>query len=211
MQVIYADDVQTINEVMYGPRSDTLLNDLRGGLSNYDQSILTDLGRRYETTVQQNFEAVSGWKIVNATRKAVSTLQGFDTPEVILPLISAAAFKTTPLIMQRFIMADIEVRQAWQKHRIDGWSDTYIDHQPKKIGHDHYDHRVLMNGIVQSTPQEDGTVRHEVTEFRHEMRKHDNPISVSNQLDLRRSTMFVRSRLKKGLDDLTSLYDEKVS
>jgi len=211
MQIIYADDEQTINEVMYGARSDALLNDLRSGLSNYDQSILSPLGRAYEAKVQENFEAVSGWKVVNATRKAVASLQGFDRPDIILPLFSDESFKTAPLIMQRLIMADTEIRQMYQKHRIDGWSDTYIDAQPGIIGHDHRDHRIAMNGIVERVELKEGGQQYKVTEFFQADRPREEKLSPSNLLDVRRSSMFARSKMKKGLADLTSLYDENVS
>lgn len=210
MQIIRADDVQTINEVMYGPRSDALLNDLRSGLSNYDQSILSPLGRAYEAKVQENFEAVSGWKVVNATRKAVASLSGFDAPEVILPLFTDEAFQTAPLIMQRLIMADTEIRQLYVKHRIDGWSDTYIDSQPGIIGQDHYDHRIAMNGIVEVEELKEGGQKYSVTEFFQADRPFEEKLSQSNLLDIRRSSMYARSKMKKGLADLTSLYEEKV-
>lgn len=211
MQIIRADDVQTINEVMYGPRSDALLNDLRSGLSNYDQSILSPLGRAYEAKVQENFEAVSGWKVVTATRKAVASLQGFDAPDVIVPLFTDDSFRAAPLIMQRLLMADTEIRQLHIKHRIDGWSDTYIDSQPGIIGHDHYDHRIAMNGIVEVKEREEGGQQYSVTEFFQAQRPHEEKLSPSNLLDVRRSAMYARSKMKKGLADLTSLYDENVS
>lgn len=211
MQIIYADNIQTVNEVMYGPRSDALLNDLRAGLNNYDQSILTDLGRTYAAEVQQNFETVSGWKVVNASRKALAGISGFDAPDVILPLFSDDAFGTASPIMQRMLMADVEIRHMYQKKRIDGWSDTYVDYHPKKIGDDHYDHRLAMDGVVVRTDSEEiGTV-YSVTEYRHELKPREVQLSTSNRLDIRRSALFMRSRMSKGLKDLTSLYDEEVS
>lgn len=211
MQVIYADDLQTVNEIMYGARSDALLNDLRSGLQQYDHSILTDLGRRYQSNVEQNFEAVSGWKVVNATRKAVAAASGFDAPSVILPIFTPEAMRAASLSMQRFLMADTEIRQMFHKHRIDGWSDTYVDTSPKLIGADHYDHRVSMHGVVERHEAEEGNVSYSVTEYKGELKPWDKPLSTSERLDIRRSAMYLRSKLKKGLDDLTSLYEGEVS
>lgn len=211
MQIIYADDIQTVNEVMYGSRSDILLNDLRSNLSNYDQSILTDLGRRYEVSVKENFEAVSGWRIVNATRKAVAGVQGFDAPDVITPMYTDEAFLKTPVLMQRFIMADPVIRELYHKKRIDGWSDTYVDNYPKVIGPDHLDYRIVKHGIVERTVTPENVTQYAVTEFKHSIGEREVKLSASNQLDLCRTTMFVRSKMSRGKNDLTSLYDEEVS
>lgn len=211
MQVIYADNMQTVTESIYGTRSDALLNDLRAGLMTYDHSILTDLGRRYDAEVKENFEAVSGWKVVNATRRALAGLNSINSPSAILPLYTDDAFQTANLTMQRFLMADVEIRQLYHKKRIDGWSDTYQDHQPKVIGHDHYDHRMSLHGIVERKEREDETVFFEKTEFRGELKPWDQEISTFNRLDIRRSAIFLRSRLKKGMADLTSLYEDTVS
>ena len=211
MQVIYADTMQTAIESVYGTRSDALLNDLRSGLSNYDHSILTDLGRKYNTDVQDNFEAVSGWKIVSSTRRALAAVNAFNSPSAILPLLTDEQFRQANQTMQRFVMADEVVRHLHQKKRIDGWSDTYQDLQPKVIGHDHYDHRVALNGIVEQKVDEDKNVTYQVTEFRGERKPWDVEFSTNELLDVRRTSMFARSRLKKGLDDLTNLYEGIVS
>lgn len=51
--------------------------------------------------------------------------------------------------MQRFIMAQPDLRQAWLNKECDGYSDSYIDIDPGSVGDDHYDYRRVMDGVTQ--------------------------------------------------------------
>jgi len=81
--------------------------------------------------------------------------------------IAAAAFQTNvirelktieelqnpPPCMRHLIMACPEVRTMYFNQTVDGYSEQYVDAEPGLIGHDHYDYRRVMHGIVTEEPE----------------------------------------------------------
>lgn len=67
-------------------------------------------------------------------------------------------------VMQRWIMANPEIRQMYHQNRIDGYSDSYEDRAPGVYGIDHYEYRRVTNGITMEHPGSDEYVRYNWTE-----------------------------------------------
>jgi hypothetical protein len=208
MQIIYGGD-DVVSELMYGSRSDNLIQELRNNL-NFKNPLLTEQGKAYAARANQVFEQVSGWDVVRAARKAVSAISGYIRNDQITFFDTLEQIQTAPPKMQRFVMASLEIRKSYQAGLLNGYSESYVDIQPGMIGHDHYDYRVASHGIVQTTVTDEGTPQYEVTQWKMELAKWDEKLSQNNRLDLARTFSVAHAALIAMMEDPTSRYGDKL-
>lgn len=205
--IIYGDD-SVVAELTYGSRTDALIQDLRNNLQ-VQNPLLTDQGRLYAQRSAQVFEQVSGWDVVRNARKAVQAVGSYIHTTDILPLTTVEQLQTANPRMQRWIMADVDVRKFFNEGRIDGYSDMYVDIQPGAYGRDHYDWRCASHGIVNTTETEE-SVKYEVVQYKMELAKWDEPLLPRGRLDIKYTQMNARSMLLEGADDFSNPYGGKI-
>ncbi len=68
--------------------------------------------------------------------------------DFIAPLYLPEQFRLANLSMQRWVMAQPDIRQSYIDGHISGYEDTYIDHEPGVVGEDHSDYRHITDGLV---------------------------------------------------------------
>ena len=51
-------------------------------------------------------------------------------------------------VSQRYFMANPRLRSLYHRQLCDGYSDSYVDLEPGRIGEDHYDYRRMTEGLV---------------------------------------------------------------
>jgi hypothetical protein len=137
-------------------------------------------------------------------RNAIRSARGLLTPNVIQPLVSYEEFQIAQPVMQRYIMAQPDIRQLFFDQRCDGFSDTYVDQQPGKIGETHYDYRRVMNGMMVEEG-EDFVVHH----YLDELREGDRELTFHEQVDIL-STWQVMSMFMQEKKDPTNIYGGKL-
>lgn len=207
-QIIYGDD-HVAAELTYGPRSDGLIQALRDNLS-FSSPLLTEQGRAYASYVGKVFESVSGWDAVRAVRRATQAIAGYVKPDIVTALDSLEKIQTAPPKMQRFLMANVELRKLYQAGRIDGYSESYIDIQPGAIGRDHYDYRVATHGVVQTKTGDDESIAYEVTQYAMELASWDEPLNQRQRLDLAFTYSIALANLIEGEEEPTSCFGGKL-
>jgi hypothetical protein len=210
-QVIYGGE-SVINELVYGARSDALIQELKNHIS-VQNPMLTEQGRLYAQQATQVFEEVSGWDAVRAARKAVSAVDGYVRSNQISPLTTVEELQVAPPRMQRWVMCEPATRLLYQEGRIDGYSESYVDIQPNAVGKDHYDHRLAISGLVRGYEYvEDDVeqVRYELTQTHAELASWDEPLTPRNVVDIGRMHQVQRRSLFDGADDFTSRFGGKI-
>lgn len=205
--IIYGDE-NVVAELTYGTRSDALIQTLRNNLS-IQNPLLNEQGKLYAQRSASVFEQVSGWDVVRAARKAVAGVTSYVQTDSILALADLESIQTANVRMQRWIMADIDVRKFFNDGRVDGFSETYIDIQPGMIGRDHYDYRCATHGIV-IAKEKDESIRYEVTQYQMPLASWDEALSTRNRTDISRTWQVTRSLLLEGADDPVSRFGGKI-
>lgn len=207
--IIYGDDA-VMSELMYGQRSDGLIQELRNQL-NFVNPMLTDVGKTYYQQAATLFEKVSGWDAVRAARKAVQAVSSYIRGDTIINLENLEQLQTATPKMQRFIMSNPVIRQLHMDGRIDGYSETYVDIQPGKIGFQHYDYRVATHGIVMATVDEAGqATKYEVTQYKTDLAPWDEELSVRNRIDIHRTWAVGLANLIEGEEEPTTRFGGKL-
>lgn len=113
-----------------------------------------EFGQAFANRVLEIRETFNNSAAVQLAKAALNRTRGIFSPNVVKTLTEVPDMQNAKSVMQRWMMANPEVRTLYQQQRCDGFSDSYVDLQPGKIGENHYDFRRVMDGMVQES--EDG-------------------------------------------------------
>ena len=143
------------------------LQSINAGIGGYSE--------RFKTRANEMFNNLHGDKVVQIAKAALNQVRGFFAPDTIVNLTTIEDIQVAQATMRRMIMANPMVRELYHKQRCDGYSDSYVDTDPGKIGWDHYDYQRIMTGMVQVTDESWSftSVAHDQRPGDHELDFHD--------------------------------------
>lgn len=168
-------------------------------------SILTEAGRRFMEKARDLYERISGSYALRVARAAGRQVRSLWQTDEIRPLTTIAELQTAPLTMQRWIMANPELRRAYHRQQCDGYSSTYVDIFPNDIGESHYDYRRAVNGLVM---MDEETGDWEATTYMEELLPEDEELLLEDQVDIQISWAHAVSALRAKGPDPTSIWDK---
>lgn len=111
-------------------------------------SVVSDLGNKFMERAKALYEQAYNSHAVLAAKAAIRATKGLFHPNAIVQLDSLDELRSAQPVMQRYLMANPVVRNLYMEQRIDGYSDTYVNVHGKAIGHDHYDYRRVIDGML---------------------------------------------------------------
>lgn len=125
------------------------------------------------------FNSFHGDRVVQIAKAALNQVRGFFKPDEIVNLTTIEDLQVAQAAMRRMIMANPVVRELYHKQRCDGYSDSYVDADPGKIGWDHYDYCRVMTGIVEVTDES-----WKFTSVAHDQRPGDSELDFHDQFSV---------------------------
>ena len=152
-------------------------------------------------TGKQMFESVYSARALELTKAAINKAGSLFAPNLIKRLTTLEELQTAKPIMQRYIMANVMVREMFNEHRCYGYGDSYFDFEPGKIGEDHYDFRRVFNGVVRLDKENDQWYK---TIYREKLRKGDVDLDPSDQIDIINTHRSVENFMLLAAKDPTS-------
>lgn len=171
--------------------------------------LLTDAGRQFFANAGQIFEQFNGLEAQRLARAAVRKVEALFQPNIIQPLTELVDLQHASLTMQRWIMAQPDIRHAYHQQRLDGFADTYVDMNPGVVGDQHYDYRRVMHGVVQPVEDENADHDWKVQVFFDELHEGERDLTLEERVDVLTTWDAVRAHLKRGEDDPTSPFGGK--
>lgn len=152
---------------------------------------------------KKSFEAFSHYNGSQAVAFARSVI-GKMTSKTDLPYIvqydTLSELQNASVIMQRWLMANPAVREKYQKQRCDGYSETYQDYEPDKIGRNHYDYQLATNGMIEFGEDD----RWKTTIYFNELREGDRPLILEEKIAIHHSWKLQEFYMALANDDTTS-------
>lgn len=148
MHAFTADDA--FNAFIYPEKNTGGLQYLRNQFNNFT-GVLTSTANDFIQKSREQFERFNSSAAMEFARSVVkSVLHQADIPtDIILSIWDLNQFQTASIPMQRWVMANPVVRDLYHAQGCEGYSDTYVDMQPKVSGEEHYDYRRVMDGMIQ--------------------------------------------------------------
>lgn len=145
--------------------------------------MLSDIGRGFLTRAMDLHRAYNDGSIEQAARKVMRSVKSLMHPNMICPLKTVSDIRAAKPVMQRYIMAQPNIRALYHRQLCDGYSDSYIDLQPGVIGEEHYDYRRVMEHVVQVVPgeKEGDEERIMIQHFIEDLDPNDRKLDVAEQ------------------------------
>jgi len=127
--------------------------------------------------------------------------------DFIRPLHTVDDLQLAPLSMIRYVMAEPFTRTMYHSQQLAGYDEDYVDRQPGKVGDDHREYRMVMDGIVQvdETPDENGDYQWHADQWLNELDEDESPLSFNDQLDILETWGHQQRIISQRLKDPTSL------
>lgn len=196
----------SFNAAIYGMPHPGTQQFLQQGIESMSLS-LNEAGQRFMAGTREIYERVNGSHAMRMLRASGRKLKSIWQSDSIRALVTIGETQHAPLSMQRYIMAEPEVRKLYHQQRCDGYSGSYIDQEPGLIGEAHYDYRRVTNGMFIEQPNGDLVA---VTYFE-ELHEGDRELLLEEAVDIFELTWnTVRNAIRAGGEDPVSKYNAEL-
>lgn len=192
------------NALVYGQQSPATLSYLRNQVTDYAQSVMagmSEIGKSFMSGVGQMFEHFNGSEAMRRARAAYRKVENLFAIDVIRGLKDIADMQQAMPQIQRIVMAEPTVRQAYLEQRIDGYSGQYLNVYGNDIGESHYDYRRVMDGILHE--DKEGFDKF-VTYF--DDRSEDFEMTIEDRADALSIWAMAKAYMEIGTEDPTSAW-----
>lgn len=192
---------------VYGGRMNSNNIDYIERSSSRLSSRLTESARRFYDRVEDAvYKRYDHSEAVRLARAAARRVANMWRPNGVYYIEDIGGIQNANADMQRAIMADPVVRRRYHRQEIDGFSETYVDLEPGKIGEDQYDYRRITNGIF----LDDDNGNLDATTYYEDHREGDTEYDELEQIDIIRQWERVRALIAKGKEDPTSRWNSSL-
>jgi hypothetical protein len=167
---------------------------------------LTDTAKKYWNDLTERFGFMASDRTQRLIREVRRQANWAWHGDFIRPLRTLDDMQLAPPSMIRYVMAEPYARTMYHNHQLAGYDEDYVDLQPGKVGDDHHEYRLVMDGIIQinEEPDEHGHQWHADTWIEEYME--DEPVlDFRDQLDITETWGTLQRLIEKRLEDPTSL------
>jgi hypothetical protein len=192
------------NALVYGQKHPGTIQFLENQVSNFSNT-LTEAGKSFFSNMRNVYEQFNGENAMRLAKAAVRKAGSLFQRDEIRDIWELGEMQQAPLTMQRFIMANPKARERFHNQLLDGYSDTYVDIYPDKIGTNHYDFRRATTGMVMDDEENDWVCR----TFVDDLVEGDRELSFTEKKEIA-NTWDAVEFLLDGLYDPTSTFNSKL-
>jgi len=151
-------------------------DNIRNGMSNLNTAAQGFLNKAMDT-----YKYLTDGSLTRAARKLSQEFGGLLHPNTIVALEDLHMLQSAKPIMQQYIMAQPDLRAIYHRQLCDGYSETYVDDEPGKIGDDHYYFRRVTHGLIQDVKDDpDKTWR--IVEYFDDLKEGDRELTVDERM-----------------------------
>lgn len=154
---ITADDPSWFNQIACPENNYDTQNYLKEQLNRSCEGF-SDITKKFYEESKSLYTKLNNSRILNSAKTAIKYAKGLFHPNTILELNSLEALRSAQAIMQRYIMAEPTIRKMYHEQRCDGFSDTYVDNNPKAIGDNHYDYCRVTHDVILDEVDKEGVM-----------------------------------------------------
>ena len=183
------------NSLAYGTLTQDTVQFFQHQLANVPQ-VVGEYGNMFKNATQQIYDNFISSEALERARLALLYSNQVENHDVIKTFTLLQEFQTAQAVMQRWIMANPVVGELYNRQLCDGFSDTYVSASNGKLGHDNYDYRRVMDGIVEE--DKDGNLTCSL--YFEDLKEGDIDLHVTEQSRILTSWDIGNILIKQGLD-----------
>jgi hypothetical protein len=150
MGVVLTIPEASVDYVLYGDNRQTVATYLSNQLSQLP-SHFNEFGNRMIETVKRTYNYLTDELLHRTIQNKAQQVSAYLDNAGIYACNSFDELQNASVSMQRWIMANPNLRKVYLAQNCDGYSNTYVNLSKTDIGQTHYDYRRVMHGIPVST------------------------------------------------------------
>lgn len=190
---------------LYGRKHHRTVEYLTRDIDNLTHK-LRDGGQRFREIIERDvYRPFDESRAARVLRAALRYTENVFRPDQIRYLGTIGEIQHSPASMIASLMAEPTLRRMYHQQQVDGYSDSYIDTQPGKVGEDHYDYRRVVNGIFM---EEEGELV--ATTFYEDLIDQTGELDFLDQIDILRTWEQMRIHLGRRKEDPTSRWNSSL-
>lgn len=208
MPQFYTGDNDMLDAFAYGEVHPNTARYLENMIAQPSAAV-SEASRALMQQTSEMYDRFMGSTAMRRIRAAGRQISSHWQRDTILPLTTTASLQTAPLKMHRWLMAEPNIRALFHRDQCDGYSDTYVDAEPGRIGEAHSDYRRVMDGIVQMGEDDDN---HEwvAIEYLDDYAEDEREFLFDEQFDILRSWHALANAVMEKKDDPTSRWNAEL-
>ena len=198
--------------MLYGGSKQNTINFLNRQFENVSQH-LSDAGKQFYQGAYDAFQKANNDYASRMLRAAGRAINNMWMTDRIQPLTDVGQLQHAMPTMQRWVMAEPGTRKLYHQQRVEGYSDTYVDMDPGRVGRDHYDYRQATSGLlfVDETPDDEGNYGWHATTWAGGLREGDEGLTFADQVDIQDTWRKIRELRTSGCEeDPTSRFNARI-
>ncbi len=168
--------------------------------ANKFTGILSEAPAAFFKATESVYKRFDSSAAIRTARAAVRRVSNMWQMEGIAPLTTIGQLQNASIEMQRWVMAEPNVRKRYINQECDGYSATYAPIDRTDIAERHYDYRRVVNGVYIDQPDGD----YAATTWDEELNADDGDLDLSEQIDILETWAHVRAHILRRRDDPTS-------
>ena len=193
--VIHGADEHSFDALIYPDQHPANRNYIENQLTKFSDTV-SDTGRVFLEQSVNLYNAVNSSAAIQSARSAIRQAKGIFHPNIVTEFHDIEEIRMAQPIMQRYVMAQPDIRNLYHKQRCNGYSDSYVDMEPDEVGRYHYDYRRVMSGIIVDD-EEDGW---KVNMYIHDDLGEDTRLSSNDKVDIIHTWDLITMFIEAGKD-----------
>jgi len=186
-------------DIMAGGRPDSVTQNWFAERRDALQNTLTHTSQVFFDRARDMYQTISESQAMQILRNLRSQSDTAWSGNAVEPLNTLERLQTASPIMQRWVMAQPDVRKRYLNQEVEGYSQAYNNFHGAVFGANHYDYRQVMSGVVEVN--DDGWVAREYVDY---MEDDEPRLRRHEQLDILSTWDVVKALLDQGVEDPTS-------
>jgi len=189
------------DSVLYANQNPANAIYIQNQLQNFSSS-LNEVGAKFLAASRDIYNNLNSSVVADAARLAMRTAAGLFL-NYIAPLTTMNSFQTAAPIMQRWVMANPNVRELYHNQLCNGYADTYVDYHPEDVGENHYDYRRVMDSVIVDN-DEGSSVKY----YLDNLIDGDKELTPYEKFDILSTWNILEAFITAGKEDPTSPYND---
>lgn len=206
MQVrVFEGNPDVFNALIYPEQTQTARRFIEDQFIKVSET-LTETGRQFINGAKDLYDRIVNSPAMATARAIMNQTNIYFDPNLVMSIDNLEGLQQAKIGMQRWIMAQPDVRKAYHEQRIDGYADTYVDMHPNDIGENHYDYRRVMDGVV--VENLDGSWM--FAQYLDELYENDRSLNISEKSDILHAWDIAKLYIERSKEDPTSPFGSEM-
>lgn len=146
--MLITGDDSVVDALLFGVPSAANQGFIRNEINRFANSAVGEFGTMMAGKMRNLYESFHSSAAMNMMQAALNQARALVMPDTIYRFNRIEDFQIAQPQMQTYIMANPIARALYHAQQCDGYSDSYVDQYPGKIGANHVHYQQVTNGQV---------------------------------------------------------------